>query len=160
MSYKFFFVGVLLFASSISISGCDQIKSKLNGLVSDPSQVDMADKLNRLVKDGEYNKAITQGEAYLDKNQDSDGFVSEAVINAYMATGNTQGVVIHLQKYRSSGVASKDTVINSSSPNGAISNQQINQSSHTSVTTDGASVTHTKQGTVVRAGDAVVVMPK
>ena len=77
-----------------------------------------------------------------------------------MATGNAQGVVAHLQKYRSTEVGSSDAKMNSSSPNGAASNQQINQSNPTAVAVDGASVTYTKQGTVVRAGDAVVVTPK
>lgn len=155
-----FFLAFLVCASTLSVAGCDQIKSKLAGLASNPQPVEMADSINKLVKDGSYKKAIIDGEAYLDKNHDPNGLVSEAIINAYMATGNAQGVVDHLQKYRSTEVGSSDAKMNSSSPNGAASNQQINQSNPTAVAVDGASVTYTKQGTVVRAGDAVVVTPK
>lgn len=154
-SYIFF-----AFLVTLSLTGCDQIKSKLSGLISDPTPSEMSKKIDRLTQEGDYKKAISSGESYLDKNKDSDNLVSESVVNAYMASGNTRGLVGHLQKYRADSIGSDVNRDNSPPPPGLAGSQPSNQSSSSSVSVDGASVTHTKSGSVVRAGDAVVVSPK
>lgn len=156
----------LICALSTTLTGCDQVKSKLSSLISDPPPAEMAQKLDKMVQEGEHQKAIKQGEAYLDKNQDQDGVVSEAVVDAYMASGDAPGVVKHLQKYRMRSSQSSEQSSESTSVQGVQSTQstQSSQSSQSSsssaVAVDGASVVNTKRGTVVRAGDAVVIMPK
>jgi len=149
-----------LLAISLSLTGCDQIKSKLTGLISDPTPSEMSKKVDRLTQEGDYKKAISSGESYLDKNNDPDNLVSESVVNAYMASGNTQGLVGHLQKYRANSIGSEAQRDNSLPPSGIAGAQPANQSNSSSVSVDGASVTHSKSGSVVRAGDAVVISPK
>ena len=157
---KSYFYLAFLFVLSLSLSGCDQIKSKLTGLISNPTPSEMSEKVNKLTQQGDYKKAISSGESYLDKNKDPDNLVSESVINAYMVSGNTQGLVGHLQKYRTNSIGSDVSRENISPSQGLAGAQPSNQSNSSSVSVDGASVTHTKSGSVVRAGDAVVVSPK
>ena len=144
----------------LSLTGCDQIKTKLTGLISDPTPSEMSKKIDRLTQEGDYKKAISSGESYLDKNNDPDNLVSESVVNAYMASGNTQGLVGYLRKYPASSIGSVVNRENSPPSTGFSGTQPSNQSNSSSVSVDGASVTHTKSGSVVRAGDAVVVSPK
>lgn len=156
-SKYFIFLACLL---TLSLTGCDQLQSKLTGLISNPTPSEMSEKVDKLTQQGDYKKAISTGESYLDKNKDPDNLVSESVVNAYMASGNTQGVVGHLQKYRTNSISNDVSRENSSSSQGLAGAQPSNQSNSSSVSVDGASVTHTKSGSVVRAGDAVVVSPK
>lgn len=144
-------------ALSTTLTGCDQVKSKLSSLISDPPPSEMAIKLDKMVLKGDHQKAIQQGEAYLDKNRDPDGIVSEVIVDAYMASNDSSGVVTHLQKYRSRSSQSSESISESSSTQTTQSSQS---SSSSAVAVDGASVVNTKKSTVVRAGDAVVVMPK
>lgn len=156
----------LVCALSTTLTGCDQIKSKLSSLTSDPSPAEMAVKIDKMVKDGDHLKAIKQGEAYLDKNQDSSGVVSEAIVDAYMVSGDASGVVRHLQKYKTGSNQSSEVSSESSSVQAtqtiqpSQSSQSSQSSSSSAVAADGASVVNTKRGTVVRAGDAVVISPK
>ena len=158
MNFKrtIFLLGLVCVLSA-TLSGCDQVKSKLASLVSDPSPSEMALRLDKMVLKGDHQKAIQQGEAYLDKNPDPDGIVSEVVVDAYMASNDSSGVVAHLQKYRVRSSQSSESISESSSSQTTQSSQS---SSNSVVAVDGASVVNTKKGTVVRAGDAVVVMPK
>jgi len=150
----------ILITISLSLTGCDQLKSKLSDLISEPTPSEMSKRTDRLVQEGNYKKAISSGESYLDKNKDPDNLVSESVVNAYMASGNTQGVVGHLQKYRANSIGSDVNRDNNSTASNLAGPQPLNQTNSSSVSVDGASVTHSKSGSVVRAGDAVVVLPK
>lgn len=146
--------------SSVFFTGCDQISSKLATLGAPPTPVEMATKLDKLMETGAYKKVIKEGEAYLDKNQDPDGEVSGVVIDAYVASGDTKGVLSHIEKYRVSRDSQSEKVAKSSSASSNMNQQETNQNTNSGVVVDGAGVIHTKRGTVVRAGDAVVVMPK
>ncbi len=148
----------LLLTLSLSITGCDQIKSKLTSFVSEPTPTEMSKKIDKLVQDKAYQKAISEGEAYLQKKQDPDGIVSESMVKAYMASGDTAGMIEHLNKYK---VGSSSGLMDSSTQ--SIDSKKINQDPNppeSEVRAGNASVTQTKQGTIVRAGEAVVVIPK
>jgi hypothetical protein len=141
-----------------NLFGCDQIKSKLADISGKPSPLEVAKRIDKLVQDKAYQKAISEGEAYLQKNQDPDGVVSESIIKAYMAAGDTAGMIEHINKYkvRTSG-DSVDKLPQSSEAKKSSSDADPPLSE---VRAGGASVTQTKQGTVVKAGDVIVVMPK
>ena len=80
------------------------------------------------------------------------------MVKAYMASGDTEGMIEHLKKYKvSSSGGSTDKSAQSIDPK---KNSQEPNPPEAEVRAGNASVTQTKQGTVVRAGDAVVVMPK
>ena len=154
-NFKFVTLVLIFF---FSLSGCDQIKSKLADISGNSSPSEVAKRIDRLVQDKAYQKAISEGEAYLQKKQDPDGIVSESMVKAYMVSGDTEGMIEHLKKYKvSSSGGSTDKSAQSIDPK---KNSQEPNPPEAEVRAGNASVTQTKQGTVVRAGDAVVVMPK
>lgn len=154
---NFKFVPLVLFFV-FSLSGCDQIKSKLADISGNSSPSEVAKRIDRLVQDKAYQKAISEGEAYLQKKQDPDGIVSESMVKAYMASGDTAGMIEHLSKYKIS--SSSGLIDRAPQSMDSKKNNQDPNSQESEVRAGNASVTQTKQGTVVRAGDAVVVMPK
>lgn len=135
-----------IFASLTLLTGCDQVRQQVADLINPPTPVEISRRVDGLVRTQKYQEAISMGEQYLNKNQDPDGLVTDAVTNAYMESGDAAGAVRHMQR---SGRPSKG-----SDAGGAATTRAEG------VAVDGASVTETKNGTVVRAGDAVVIMPK
>jgi len=139
----------LIAAILISLSGCEQFRQKISDILSPPSPTEMAARVDNLVDQDKPEKAIEAGEEYLKEKGDDNNLVREAVTRAK----------IFLESHGPSESSSKD---NSSS----ISNKQSSDNSRSknteknSVSVDGASVEDGPNGTVVRAGDAVVIMKK
>lgn len=138
------------FILSLSATGCDQVRQKVADTIAPPSPLEMVARMDSLVENNKAAEAVEQGKAYLDKNKDPQGFVKQALSRAYAA-----------------GSADPDAKADSSKKNDAsLSNvdgaplRQAEQPQINGVAVDGASVTNGPNGTVVRAGNAVVVMPK
>ena len=130
----------------ISLSGCDQFRQKISDILSPPSPSEMAARVDNLVDQDKPEKAIEAGEEYLKEKGDDNNVLREAITRAK----------IFLESHGSSESSSKE---NSSTPP---SNKQSSQknSEKNGVSVDGASVEDGPDGTVVRAGDAVVIMKK
>ena len=112
--------------------------------------------MNELTDQQRPQEAIEQGKNFLKNNQDSDGLVNKAMTKAYLAAGEP-GSAIESIKATSTNLDSKTdgANINKAYPQSTLELQQTRK-----VSVDGASVTTGPNGTVVRAGDAVVVMPR
>lgn len=142
----------IIFAALLSMTGCDQVRQHVSDLINPPTPVEMSRRVDELVRSQKYQDAIDLGEQYLNKNKDSENLVTDAVTNAYMESGDATGAVRHMQRsgrppqnMNTTGTATTTTSTTTPSEGVAV---------------DGASVTETKNGTVVRAGDAIVIMPK
>jgi hypothetical protein len=148
---------IFLFFLVISISGCDQLKSKLAGLSPDSSPQEVSANIDKLVEKRDFKKAIEQGQIFLEKNQDPDGLVADSITKAYIAAGDTAGLLSHLSKQKTNSQSAEGN--NSISSSG---DERKIEKSHpiSEVSAGNASVTQTKDGTVVKAGSAIVVLPK
>lgn len=150
---------------ALVISGCDQIRSGINDSINPPTAKQVAERVDQLVADGKYDDAIDKGRAYLAKHQDSDGVVDKALKEAYLRAGvsTKNGVEQAKTNDSATGYASTSKSVTStteikygqSTGSSAGQGQQVQ-----SINAGGASVVQGPNGTVVRAGDAVVVMPK
>jgi hypothetical protein len=136
----------LITAILISLSGCDQFRQKISDTLSPPSPSEIAARVDNLVDQEKPEKAIEAGEKYLKEKGDDDNVVREAVTRAK----------IFLESYGSSESSSKENSSTSSSNKQSSSKN----SEKNAVSVDGASVEDGPDGTVVRAGDAVVIMKK
>ena len=135
-----------ILASLTLLTGCDQLSQQVSDLINPPTPSEISRRVDSLVRSQKYQDAISMGEKYLNKNQDPDGLVTDAVTNAYMESGDAAGAVRHMQR---------------SAPSSRGADSGGSATPHAEgVAVDGASVTETKNGTLVRAGDAVVIMPK
>lgn len=145
----------ILFVALTSLTGCDQVRQQVADLLNPPTPVEMSRRVDDLVRTQKYQDAITVGEQYLNKNKDPEGLVTDAVTNAYMESGDAAGAVRHMQR---SGKPAQSSSASPAAETAATTTTTTTRSSGVAV--DGASVTETKNGTVVRAGDAIVIMPK
>ena len=152
---RLFFLGTLIFLS-LGLTGCDQIRQKIADTLAPPSALEMAARMNELTDQQKPQEAIEQGKNFLKNNKDSGGFVNNAMTKAYLAAGEP-GSAIESIKATSATVESKTDGANPIKPDSQ-SSVELQQTRKVSV--DGASVTTGPNGTVVRAGDAVVIMPK
>ena len=152
---RLFFLVPFIFAT-ISLSGCDQIRQKVADTLAPPTPLEMAARIDQLTDQNRSQEAIEQGKSYLKTSKDSNGLVSKAMTRAYRAAGEP-GSAIESIKATSNSVESERLVTN---PNKNDSQSSVELQQNRKVSVDGASVTSGPNGTVVRAGDAVVVMPK
>jgi len=152
---RLFFLGILI-SLSLGLAGCDQIRQKIADTLAPPSPLEMAARMNELTDQQKPQEAIEQGKNFLKNNKDSGGFVNIAMTKAYLAAGEP-GSAIESIKATSATVDSKTDGAKpvKTDPKSSVDLQQTGK-----VSVDGASVTTGPNGTVVRAGDAVVVMPK
>lgn len=147
----------VLFVALMSLTGCDQVRQQVADLLNPPTPVEMSRRVDDLVRTQKYQDAITVGEQYLNKNKDPEGLVTDAVTNAYMESGDAAGAVRHMQR---SGKPAQSSNAAPAAETAATSTSTTTTTRSSGVAVDGASVTETKNGTVVRAGDAIVIMPK
>jgi len=152
---RLFFLGILI-SLSLGLTGCDQIRQKIADTLAPPSALEMAARINELTDQQKPQEAIEQGKNFLKNNKDSGGLVNKAMTRAYLAAGEP-GSAIESIKATSTTTESKT---DSANPNKVDSQSSIELQQTRKVSVDGASVTTGPNGTVVRAGDAVVVMPK
>lgn len=152
---RLFFLALFIFVS-ISLSGCDQIRQKVADTLAPPSPLEMAARIDQLTDQNRPQEAIEQGRSYLKNSKDSNGLVNKAMTRAYLAAGES-GSAIESIKATSASVESERLATNLNK-NDSQSSLELQQNRKVSV--DGASVTSGPNGTVVRAGDTVVVMPK
>lgn len=143
---KTIFKLIAIVAIVISLSGCEQFRQKISDILSPPSPSEMAARVDNLVDQDKPEKAIEAGEGYLKEKGDENNVVREAVVRAK----------IFLESHGSSESSSKDD--SSSTSNNKQSS--VKNSEKSGVSVDGASVEDGPNGTVVRAGDAVVIMKK
>ena len=152
---RLFFVGMFITAS-VGLTGCDQIRQKIADTLAPPSAPEISARMNELTDQQRPQEAIEQGKNFLKNNKDSDGLVNKAMTKAYLAAGEP-GSAIESIKATSTNIDSKTDGANANKadPQSSVELQQTRK-----LSVDGASVTTGPNGTVVRAGDAVVVMPK
>ncbi len=144
---KIHVISKLIFLALISLTGCDRIQQQISDVLNTPNPAEMSRRMDAMVRLQKYQEAIAIGEQYLNKNQDPENLVTIAITSAYIESGDAAGAVRHMQRTAKSSV--------SSNPSAATA-----ASSTESVAVDGASVTETTNGIVVKAGDAVVIIPK
>ncbi len=142
----------IIFAALLSMTGCDQVRQQVSDMINPPTPVELSRRIDELVRSKKYQDAISLGEQYLNKNKDPESLVTDAVTNAYMESGDATGAVRHMQR---SGRPPQDM-----NATGAATATYTTTTRSDGVAVDSASVTETKNGTVVRAGDAIVIMPK
>ncbi|MCE7526943.1 hypothetical protein [Polynucleobacter sp. IMCC 30228] len=153
-----------LISAALALGGCDQVKQKIADSISPPPPAEMAVRLNQLVDQSKPQEAIEQGISYLKKNKDPSGEVQKVLTRAYK---EAEQLSAEAEK-KSGGEGAKANDPQSSVP---AQNTQYTEKSkeysspapppnNSGVSVNGASVTNGPNGTVVRAGDAVVVMPK
>jgi hypothetical protein len=130
----------------ISLSGCDQFRQTISDTLSPPSPNEIAARVDNLVDQEKPEKAIEIGEKYLKEKGDDNNVVREAITRAK----------IFLESHGSSESSSKE----SSSTSSGNKQSSSKNSEKNAVSVDGASVEDGPDGTVVRAGDAVVIMKK
>lgn len=133
-------------ASLTFLTGCDQVRQQVSDMINPPAPVEISRRVDGLVRSHKFQEAISVGEQYLNKNQDPEGLVIDAVTSAYMESGDAVGAVRHMQRSGRPPLGGD---------RGASATTRAESAS-----VDEASVTETKNGTVVKAGDAVVIMPK
>lgn len=152
---------------AFSLIGCDQIRTGINDSINPPTPQQVAKTVDELVSEGKYDAAIEKGRSFLAKHQDAGGAVAAALRQAYLKAGvssneqqprktDDQGV----GQISSSKTITSITEVKQGSTVGGANNQSSSSQQTQSVSAGGASVIQGPSGTVVRAGDAVVVMPK
>lgn len=139
------FLTLAIFSLTL-LSGCDQVRQQVADMINPPSPVEMSRRVDELVRANKYEQAISTGEQYLNKNKDPERLVIDAVTNAYVTSGDTAGAVRHMQRSVRNAEVTEQTSVNTTSQNNSTS-------------VNNASVTSTSQNTVLRAGDAIVVIP-
>ncbi len=139
----------LAFFSAALLGGCDQAKQKLGDLLVPPSPAECVIRVEQLIASNDFQKAVSLGEDYLKNNSFSSRELHLAVAKAYLELGDATKAMEHTR------AASRDE---SGSLNGkaAVVTEEPQQKTEAG----DASVTETKNGTVLKAGDAIVVMPK
>jgi hypothetical protein len=148
--------GLLIFFA-ISTTGCDQLKSKLAGLSQESTPKEVSANIDKLVEKRDFKKAIEQGDNFLKNNQDPDGLVADSITKAYVAAGDTAGLLSYLSKQKANPQSAGDKNLVSSDD---AERKADNAQPTSGISAGNASVTQTKDGTVVKAGSAVVVLPK
>ena len=135
--------------------GCDdQARQKLSDMLSTPSPVVMVSRINLLVEQGKIDSAILSGEEYLGDHTDPEGAVKRAILAAYLAKGDSIGAL----KYASEILLKRDS--NSTSSNNQEGESSSSKSTNREITAGSASITEDSNSTIVRAGDAVVIIQK
>ena len=134
--------------------GCDQARQKLSDTVSAPSPVVMVSRINLLVEQGKIDSAILSGEEYLSDHADPEGVVKRVIMEAYLAKGDAIGAL----KYVSGILPKPDS--NSTFSNNQESDSSSSSSTNSEITAGSASITQDSNGTIVRAGDAVIIIQK
>jgi hypothetical protein len=149
---RFYIVLFYLFAT-LCLSGCDQVRQKIADTLAPPTPVEMVARMDALVDDNKASEAVNQGKDYLKNNKDPQGIVKLALSRAYLAAGDAIAVdeITSIPRVE----ASVEPAPTKRSPPKPLPPEPTNR-----VAVDGASVTEGPNGTVVRAGNAVVVMPK
>jgi hypothetical protein len=143
-SFLFF---ILSFLSVSILTGCDQARQKLSDLLSPPSPIECVIRVQRLIDTSDFQNAITLGEDYLkDKNLSSDA-LHLAVAKAYLELGDSAKALEHTSA--ANHAASMKSKTNDS-----------NSEQTQKIEAGDASVTETSKGTVLKAGDATVILPK
>jgi len=140
------------------LAGCDQARQKIADTLAPPTPIEMATRVDSLTDEGRAEQAIEQGRGYLKANKDPQGVVDKALKRAYMSASLIPGSdSVSSNNDNSKDLLKKEaTSPSQSSPMPA----KVESQSSKSVSVDGASVTTGPNGTVVRAGDAIVIMPK
>ena len=146
---RFFLVFILLFLSVFILGGCDQTRQKLGDLLSPPSPMECVIRVQRLIDTSDFKNAITLGEDYLkDKNLSSDA-LHLAVAKAYLELGDSAKALEHTSAANHADLMSSKSKI--TDPN----TEQTQK-----IEAGDASVTETSKGTVLKAGDSTVTLPK
>jgi hypothetical protein len=131
------------------LNGCDQVRQKLADLLSPPSAMECLVRVQKLVDAGDFQQAVLTGEDYLkDKNLASGG-LHLAVAKAYLELGDAAKALQHTQE------ANGESEIHSSVKGAPHPEERVQN-----LEAGDASVTETSKGTVLKAGDALVVLPK
>jgi len=138
--------------------GCDQARQKIADTLAPLSPAEMATRVDNLADQGKPEEAIDQGRTYLKTNKDPQGIVEKSLKRAYISAAQTPSSESASSDKASSSDWMKKESTSSLSPN--LTPSKSETQSTKSVSVDGASVTTGPNGTVVRAGDAVVTMPK
>lgn len=140
-------IGVLI-AFTI-LSGCDQVRQKLADVLTPPSPLECVTRVQRLVDAGDFQKAVTVGEDYLKDKNFASSELHLVVAKAYLELGDAPKALQHTQA--ANGEAE------STGPSRA---ESVPEERVQKVQAGDASVTETSKGTVLKAGDASVVIPK
>lgn len=148
----------------IATSGCDQTRQQVADFLNPPTPEVMVIRVQNLAKNANTKEAIAAGEAFLESGKDQKGLVAHAVLQAYLQKGDAEGAVSFMQRFpkHNSGQATTQSIDTSSVKLQDRQHENTNTTSFQSnqVRAGSASVTETESGTVLRAGDATVIMPK
>jgi len=151
---RFIFCLVFLFIG-LNLTGCDQVRQRISDTLSPATPTEMAARMDGLTNQSKAEDAIEQGRNYLKFNKDPQDLVNAALKRAYTAAGQSEAV--QDSNRAASFEEAKDSV---NAPNKNTFQNIVEPQPTNRVAVDGASVTSGPNGTVVRAGDAVVIMPK
>lgn len=155
MKIRYIFKYVTLISAVFLMAGCDQLRHKIADTLSPPSPAEMALRIDGFVEKDQPAKGIEIGEDYLKSTDKPAPAVHKSLSTAYLAINDASGALKHIQRSSSESSFSESKRSQSST-----SSQQVESRSSSVVSANDASVTETDKGTVVRAGDAVVIMPK
>ena len=145
----------------MALSACDEQRQGLADVISRPSAEEMAARIDLYVGQGKVEEAIKVGETYIKSETDPKGLVHQSLAKAYLSKGDVASATKHLEAAVSSGLAKGNGKTNelensvSKAPNKSLPKANEDQ-----VSVEGASVSTGKDGTVVRAGDAIVILKK
>ena len=149
---------------ALVLTGCDQVKSELSDLFSKPTVEKTLTKMDTLSSEGKAVKAIETGEAFLTKHADPNNQVRQQLVRLHLEAGSTGDAMRHLQAISATpgpvNTVGSETSTNSAVPLSPKAPDSVAAPGGASISVDGASVRVGPMGTEVRAGDAVVKIPK
>lgn len=150
---RLLFVSLCL-AITLGLTGCDQVRQRIADTLAPASPAEMASRMDALVENNKSEEAVEQGRDYLKFHKDPEGLVKQALSRAHVAAG----MAVSTAKTNTSSSDISSASSPPSSKNDPMGH--LVQESSSKVAVEGASVVSGPGGTVVRAGDAVVIMPK
>lgn len=89
------------------LTGCDQIRTTVGGLIDPPSASEITARVGRLAEGGQAAQAIKTGEDFLAKHADQTGDLHRKLAELYIAQGDTLSAVRHLQQSDGSGATTR-----------------------------------------------------
>jgi hypothetical protein len=146
---RIFKILTLAFFSAVLLGGCDQVRQKLGDLLSPPSPAECVIRVEQLIASSDFQKAVLLGEDYLKNNNFASKELHLVVAKAYLELGDATKAMEHTRaanRTESGPLNGKADV--------------LTEEPQQKIEAGDASVTETRDGTVLKAGDATVVLPK
>ncbi|WP_153116433.1 hypothetical protein [Rhodocyclus tenuis] len=107
---------LFLCISALTLAACEQAQQKTADLLRPPTSVEINLRVLKLAEEGKPADAVRLGEDFLKSTADTEGSLHATLAKLYMATGDTESAVRHMQMMNKGSSVSTTVIVTKENP--------------------------------------------